>query len=162
VPEVITDTSPLQYLHQTNLLDLLPTLYGQIIMPQAVADELAQGREQGVLLPNLDSLSWLTLRQVAKLSLVPDLVNLGRGEREVLSLALTLPDTLVILDDALARNYARRLNLTVTGTLGVLLKAKQLGHIETIAPILKQLNALNFRIAQSTYAAVLKLANEGN
>jgi len=112
VPEVITDTSPIQYLYQTNLLNLLPTLYGQIIMPQAVADELAQGRKQGVLLPNPDSLCWMTLRQVTESILVPDLLNLGKGEREVLSLALTISDAVVILDDALARNYARQLNLT--------------------------------------------------
>ncbi|MBI4781959.1 MAG: DUF3368 domain-containing protein [Oscillatoriophycideae cyanobacterium NC_groundwater_1537_Pr4_S-0.65um_50_18] len=162
MPEVITDTSPIQYLYQTNLLNLLPALYGQIIMPQAVADELAQGRSQGVSLPDSDSLSWITLHQVAESMLVPDLPNLGRGEREVLSLALTMPNALVILDDALARKYARQLNLTVAGTLGVLLKAKQIGLIESIAPILDQLHALNFRIAQSTHAAVLKLAREGN
>ncbi|MBW4660490.1 MAG: DUF3368 domain-containing protein [Drouetiella hepatica Uher 2000/2452] len=160
--EVITDTSPIQYLHQTNFLNLLPALYGQIIMPQAVADELAEGRSQGVLLPDPDSLSWITLRQVSEPILVPDLPNIGKGEREVLSLALMMPDALVILDDALARNYARQLDLAFTGTLGVLLKAKQLGHVESIAPILDQLNALNFRVAQSTAAAVLKLANEGN
>jgi predicted nucleic acid-binding protein len=62
MPEVITDTSPIQYLYQTNLLGLLPTLYGQIILPQAVADELAQGQSQGVALPDPASLSWLTIR----------------------------------------------------------------------------------------------------
>ena len=44
MPEVITDTSPIQYLYQINQLNLLPTLYEQVKMPQAVADELAQGR----------------------------------------------------------------------------------------------------------------------
>jgi uncharacterized protein len=57
---------------------------GKFIMPQAVANELAQGRSQGVLLPDSDSLSWITLYQVTELILVPDLPNLGRGEREVL------------------------------------------------------------------------------
>lgn len=51
MPEVITDTSPIQYLHQINQLNLLPTLYAQIRMPQAVADELAQGRTQGISFP---------------------------------------------------------------------------------------------------------------
>jgi len=49
MPEVITDTSPLQYLYQLAQLDLLPTLYGQIRRPQAVAAELAQGLVQGYL-----------------------------------------------------------------------------------------------------------------
>lgn len=48
---LITDTSPVQYLHQIHQLHLLPTLYGQVKMPQAVADELAEGLAQGIVLP---------------------------------------------------------------------------------------------------------------
>jgi len=160
MPEVITDTSPIQYLHQINQLNLLPTLYAQIRMPQAVADELAQGRTQGISLPDPTSLRWITLCSVPSTILIPDLPNLGAGEREALSLATTIPDSLVILDDALARSYAQKLNTAMTGTLGVLLKGKQAGHIEAITPLLDQLSALNFRLAPATYAAVMKLANE--
>lgn len=160
MPEVITDTSPIQYLYQIAQLDLLPTLYGQIRMPQAVADELAQGLAQGISLPDPTSLPWITLCQVASSILIPDLLNLGAGEHEALSLATTIPDSLVLLDDALARSYAQQLNISMTGTLGVLLKGKQAGHIEAIAPLLDQLDALNFRLAPATRAVVLKLANE--
>lgn len=161
MPEAITDTSPIQYLYQTNLLDLLPTLYDQITMPQAVVDELDRGRAQGMV-PDTFSLAWITVRQVQASTLVPSLPNLGLGEREALTLAVTTPDSLVILDDALARGYARQLNVTFTGTLGVLLKAKQLGHIDAIAPVLDQLDALRFRLDKATRAAVLRLANEGS
>ncbi|MGA7935216.1 MAG: hypothetical protein WCA35_16830 [Kovacikia sp.] len=59
--------------------------------------------------------------------LIPDLQNLGAGEHEVLGLAVTIQNSLVILDEALARSYAQQLNISVTGTLGVLLKGKQAG-----------------------------------
>lgn len=160
MPEVITDTSPIQYLYQINQLNLLPILYGQVKIPQAVADELAQGRAQGIPLPAPDSLSWLTLYSVPSTVLVLEIPNLGAGEREALSLATTIPDSLVILDDALARTYAQQLNVRITGTLGVLLKAKQTGYVNAIAPILYELDTLNFRLAPATRAAVLKLANE--
>lgn len=111
MPEVITDTSPIQYLYQIAQLDLLPTLYGQIKMPQAVADELTQGLDQGISLPDSTSLSWIVLCQVPSSVLIPDIPNLGAGEREALSLATTIPDSLVILDDALARSYAQQLNI---------------------------------------------------
>ncbi len=75
-------------------------------------------------------------------------------------LAASLPDSTIILDDALARRYARELNLQLTGTLGVLLKAKQLGHLEAIAPVLERLDELRFRLDVATRAAVLKLAQE--
>jgi uncharacterized protein len=158
MPEVIADTSPIQYLYQIAQLDLLPTLYGQIKMPQAVVDELTQGRDQGISLPDPIVLSWITLCSVP--ILIPSIPNLGAGEREVLSLAITLPDALVILDDALARSHARQLNISITGTLGVLLKGKQSGYVKAIAPLLDQLDSLNFRLAAQTRAAVLKLANE--
>lgn len=160
MPEVITDTSPIQYLYQIAQLELLPTLYGQIKMPQAVADELAQGRDQGISLPDPSFLSWLTLHAVPPSILIPNLPNLGAGEREALSLAITIPGSLVILDDALARSYARQLNISITGTLGVLLKGKQSGYVEAIAPLLDKLTALNFRLPPATRAAALKLANE--
>jgi uncharacterized protein len=106
MPEVIADTSPIQYLHQTNLLDLLPTLYGRILIPQAVVEELCQGRKQGVVLPDPELISWIEIHQVSTSQLIPMIPNLGLGEREVISLAISLSDSLVILDDALARNYA--------------------------------------------------------
>ncbi len=93
-------------------------------------------------------------------SLIPDLPNLGAGEREALSLAITIPDSLVILDDALARSYAQQLNLSMTGTLGVLLKGKQSGYVGALTPLLDKLNALNFRLSPATRTAVLRLANE--
>ena len=162
MPEVITDTSPIQYLYQTNLLGLLPTLYGQIILPQAVADELAQGQSQGVALPDPASLSWLTIRPVQESIPALSVPELGAGEREALTLALEIPDSLVLLDDALARRYARQLNIIFTGTLGIILKAKQSGYIETVAPVLDQLDALGFRLDPGTRATVLKLAEESS
>lgn len=158
--EVIADTSPIQYLHQTGLLDLLPTLYSQVLVPQAVVDELRQGLLQGVELPDIERLPWLIVRQVPSDLLVPSLPNLGIGELEALSLARSLPDSTVILDDAFARQYARELDLRMTGTLGILLKAKHDGILDAIAPILDQLDTLKFRLASSTRSAVLRLAGE--
>jgi uncharacterized protein len=109
MPEVIADTSPIQYLYQTDLLDLLPTLYCQITIPQAVVHELAQGRTQGVNLPDPVSLSWISVCPVQESDLIPPLPDLGLGERE----AVTIPESLAILDDALARNYARQLGISI-------------------------------------------------
>lgn len=162
MPEAITDTSPIQYLHQTNLLHLLPNLYGTITMPQAVATELEQGRLQSIDLPDLASLDWLTIVQLQPSSPILQIPGLGAGEREVLTLATLIPDALALLDDGLARSHARQLGAHFTGTLGILLKAKQLGLIKAVQPTLDQLNQLNFRLAQSTYRSALRLAGELN
>ena len=68
------------------------------------------------------------------------------------------PDSVCVLDDALARQVARTLQLRITGTLGVLIDAKRAGIIPTVRPFLDQLQSLGFRLAGHTRAAVLKLA----
>jgi len=160
MPNVIADTSPIQYLYQTHLLDLLPKIYDSIILPQAVADELAAGLALGVPLPDLASLSWLEVRTTQINLALPEISGLGAGETEALALALEIEDSLVIVDDALARHYAKQLGIKFTGTLGILLKAKQLGELESLAPILAELEMLGFRLDSSTGIAVLKLAGE--
>jgi predicted nucleic acid-binding protein len=161
VPEVICDVSPIQYLHQTGLLDLLRLQYGTITIPEAVAVELREGTLRGVDLPAFEALGWIRIRQPAGGLLLPIVADLGAGEREVLALGTESPGSLLILDDALARQYARMLNLKLTGTLGVLLKAKEAGLLAALAPVLERLQQLRFRIDPETRQAVLRLAGEG-
>jgi predicted nucleic acid-binding protein len=164
VPEgdraVIADTSPLQYLFQAGLLELLPTLYGVVTIPEAVVRELAEGRARGVSLPDPSACPWIrvaAVRESAVLSLAP---NLGPGEREALALAAQTPGSLLLIDDALARRHARLLQFTFSGTLGVLLRAKASGHLVAVAPVLDRLDALRFRLDPLTRTQVLRLADE--
>jgi predicted nucleic acid-binding protein len=158
--EVICDTSPLQYLHQLELLHILPALSDGVIIPPAVVDELATGRDLGVNLPDPTELDWLTIRRPASAAALPLVTDLGPGETEVLMLALELPEVVAVLDDALARQVAETLNLRLTGTLGLLIDAKRAGLISAVRPLLDQLQALRFRLAIHTRIAVLKLADE--
>jgi uncharacterized protein len=160
MPEVIVDTSPLQYLHQLGLLDLLPDFYGEILIPESVVREIAAGRALGVELPELSTLRWIKVRRVVGLAVLPLVSDLGAGEREVLALALETGHPLVVLDDALARRVARRLDLTMTGTLGLLLKGKQSGRVARLESLLDRLEALNFRLDRETRLSVLRLAGE--
>ncbi|OFV87171.1 MAG: nucleic acid-binding protein [Acidobacteria bacterium RBG_16_68_9] len=160
MPEVIADTSPLQYLHQLGLLHLLPALYQRIIVPEAVVRELADGRARGVALPDQSALPWVTVRQPRERSLLALATDLGAGEREVLALAVETPGAIALLDDTIARRHARLLGVAFTGTLGVLLRAKASGQIAAIAPLLAHLDALRFRLDARTRAAVLTLAGE--
>ncbi len=161
MPEVISDTSPLQYLFQTECLNLLPALYGTVSVPDGVVDELAAGRAQGVMVPNPHELDWVEVRSAPHRSILPLAVDLGRGEREVLSLAVEHRDALALLDDGLARHFAKHLGIRFTGTLGVLLKAKAEGHLDAVLPIIDRLQLLGFWLAPATRAAVLELAEEG-
>lgn len=160
MPDIICNTSPIQYLHQLGLLHLLPPLADRITIPTAVAEELDEGRRLGVSLPDVGTLAWVTIRSPHSMPVLRLVTDLGPGETEVLALALETEDPIVILDDALARRAAEYLGLRLTGTLGVLLDAKRKGVIPQVAPVLSELHALNFRVAAQTRAAVLKLAGE--
>jgi predicted nucleic acid-binding protein len=71
-----------------------------------------------------------------------------------------MPDTLLILDDMKARRLARTLHLQLTGTLGVLIKAKQVGIIDAIKPILVKIQASHFHIADELIEEVLRISQE--
>lgn len=160
MPEVICDTSVLFYLHQLQLLHLLPALSGKVIVPPAVLAELAAARELNLDIPELEKMAWVVIRKPASVAALPLVTDLGPGESEVLALALESPDAVVIIDDALARRLAKTLGIRITGTLGVLLSAKRSGLIPLVAPILDALQRLQFRLSPATREAVLKIAGE--
>jgi predicted nucleic acid-binding protein len=160
MPEVIVNTSPLQYLYQTGLLELLPNYYRRVYVPEAVIDELERGRALGVSLPIVNHLSWVIVRKPQHPMLLPLASGLGAGESEVLALAEEITNATVVLDDRRARQYARLLNIKITGTLGILLKAKKTGGLPAVRPIIEQLQVLGFRVHAGTYKAVLRLAGE--
>ena len=101
--ELICDTSVVQYLHQVHLLHILPALGSPVVLPEAVVVELEQGRARGIDLPDLSALGWLTIRTASVRPLLSHAADLGPGESEVLWLALECPNSIAVLDDAVAR-----------------------------------------------------------
>ena len=85
---------------------------------------------------------------------------LDEGESEVIVLALEVKASLVLLDDREARLQAKRLGLRVTGTLGVLLRAKKLGLIKSLRDELNKLKETGFRISKSLEEEILNAAGE--
>lgn len=157
---VICNTSPLFYLHRLRHLDLLQKLYGRIVVPEAIVHELKTGRDRGEDAPDVEVLHWIEVRSVSVPDLIRLITDLGAGEAQVLALAIEHPGSLVILDDRLAREVAKLRNIRMTGTAGVILKAKQEGHISTVAPLLDRLIQLDFRLSDAVRTSILKLARE--
>jgi hypothetical protein len=158
--EVIADTSPIQYLFQLDLLDLLPRLYGGILVPPAVRDELERGRALGVQLPTVADLPWIQIIEPQTRVLLPLANGLGAGEIQVMALAKETAEHLALLDDRRARRFADALGVVYTGTLGVLLKAKRARLLEDLAPICDTLEHLGFRLSPAARHALLSLAGE--
>jgi predicted nucleic acid-binding protein len=140
---VIADTTPLRYLLVLGQADLLHRLFGQIVIPPAVAAESQHPRAPAALRAWMSTPpAWLEIRPTRQL---PDarLLRLDPGEREAILLAQELQADIVLMDDQDAREEAERRTLEVMGTLRVLELAAERGWIDLPA-LLTQLRAARF------------------
>jgi predicted nucleic acid-binding protein len=157
---VVSNTSPLLYLHQVGHLELLPRLYGRVLIPPAVRGELRAGAELGVAVPDIEALGWLQVQPLRDTTLLPVVIDLGSGEAEAIALGVANPGSLLILDDALGRRIAHLNGLTCTGTLGVLVKAKQQGLLPSVSPVIEALRSTTMYLSQTLIEMVLREAEE--
>jgi predicted nucleic acid-binding protein len=157
---IIANTSPLFYLHQVGHLGILRVLYGHIVIPPAVEAEIRAGSEAGLSVPDIAQAEWIEDKAVRSRQLVPVVVDLGPGEAEVLALGVECPGSLLILDDRLGRRVAHLNSLTYTGTLGVLIKAKQAGHVRSIRAIIQDLRGAGLWLTDDLVDMILEQANE--
>ena len=160
MPELICNTSPIQYLHQLGLLARLPVLADRVIVPAAVVEELATGRAVGIDLPESEAMEWMSVQSPSSSGVLPLVTDLGAGEKQVLALALERPGSVVVLDDLLARSFAEALSIPLTGTLGLLLDFKRVGVVEHVRSHLERLDRFGFRLDRRTRDSVLRLASE--
>jgi predicted nucleic acid-binding protein len=157
---VVCNTSPLLYLHQVSKLELLSQLYGTVIVPSAVERELRAGQERRIDAPVVADIDWISVRSVREKSGLRISVDLGPGEAEVIALGLELPGSLLILDDRLGRRIARLNGLAFTGMLGVLLRAKQAGLLDSIRPTLEKLETTTMWLPEDLVHSILVEAQE--
>lgn len=159
---VVSNSSPLIALSITNSLELLHALYGNIHIPQAVFDEVVirgAGRPGATAVANT---AWIVRQAPANHQTVAQLLSAGlnKGESEAIVLASEVSAGLLILDESHARMIARQRGLSVTGTLGVLIAAKNARVVAAIKPLLGQLTAAGFYLGPEIIARALQLAGE--
>ncbi len=155
-PPVVTNTTPLITLAGIELLDLLPTLYGEVWAPRIVLDECQVKAPPTE--PDLTQASWL--RVVDDVVIDPALPLLDAGEAAALTLAQTSGARLILLDERKARRIAVRMGLPVAGTLAVLLRAKQRGLIAAVHPYLIQMQGQGRRFRPDLITRLLEEAGE--
>jgi predicted nucleic acid-binding protein len=120
---VFSNTTPLIALSSIGQLDLLPRLFTQVHLVGEVIDECAVGGT--IAVPDLRSLPWVKEVKSTPVQYPTVLLELDKGEKHTLDMARKLNADWVVIDEKIGRNMAEYLGLKVTGTLGVLLKARQ-------------------------------------
>lgn len=153
MPVVVSNSSPLIALARIQRLDLVPAILHSILIPPAVAREIAPSVP---VLPH-----WVSVQApVGQPTVLMSRGRFGDGERETIALAVELRASAVLIDDRPARRVAEAAGLTVIGTLGLLLEAKRTGHIETVRAELDKLLNTSFFLSPQLYDLLLNMAGE--
>ncbi len=136
------NSTPLIALCKADQLDLLRRLYGEITVPKAVFDEVT--RKNDPVKKEVSAASWIHIEAVQDMKARRMYrAKLHDGEVEVMILAQEHEgEHLVVIDDNAARKTARFLGLTLTGTLGVLIKAKECGYLDSVMSVVRQMRSI--------------------
>ncbi|MBK7440260.1 MAG: DUF3368 domain-containing protein [Bacteroidetes bacterium] len=147
---IISDTSCFIILAKINELELLHQLYGEVYTTVEIAEEYDEPLPDWVVVVNIkDKL----VQQILEL-------QIDKGESSALTLALETPNCTLIIDDLKARKIALQLNIKITGTIGIIIKAKLNKIIPSIIPILNKIKETNFFISPELEFQALQEANE--
>lgn len=143
---VVSDTSGICYLLLIDQINVLPQLYGVVMIPQAVFDEL-RADESPTVVRNwiMQPPEWLVI-QTAGVSSDATLERLDPGEREAILLAEQLAADLVVLDDKAARRIALERSLRIIGLVGILRDAARAGLLD-LAATFERLREAGFWVA---------------
>ena len=155
--KVVANTTPLIALADIGQLELLRKLYGEIWIPEAVLDEIKTEPAK----TEVSSSEWIKIKEIFKTEDKQLFrAKLHAGEVEVMILADEVNADLLIMDDNAAKKTAKFLGMKVTGTLGVLVRAKKEGYLPMVKPSLDALISDGLFVSDKVYQYVLDAAGE--
>lgn len=157
---VVSDTSPVVCLAHLKHINLLQKLFGEVLIPSSVYNELLENS----IIDNffLQKNSFFKIKNPENNSLVKKLKEqLDVGESEAIALSIEEKPEFLLIDESLGREVALLYHLSIKGTLGILLLAKEKNLLLEIKPLIYKLQKeINFRIKPSLLQLVLQKANE--
>ena len=159
VKPVVVNSTPLVAFWAIGRLDILHSLFGEIVIPPAVREEFLS-TEKELRRKALRDESWIRVVELENPNRTGAFATLDEGEAQVLALADEQKASLVLIDERKARRYAERLKLPLSGTLGVLLLAKEEKIIPAIAPLLKAIQEAGLYLHEELVKQVLEMAGE--
>ncbi|MEN8157765.1 MAG: DUF3368 domain-containing protein [Bacteroidota bacterium] len=159
MPKVVSNTTPLISLLKLSRLDILKDLYGVIFIPTAVFQEIEAGKSKKYY-KDLSEIEWINIVGIQDKQAVKYFLDLDSGEAEAIVLATEINADLIVLDEKLGRFHAKHADLKVTGTMGLLIKAKKQGLIKELKPLLQELVNKDVWISEKLIEEILNQAGE--
>ena len=160
---VVADTGPLIALARGGHLQLLQTLYEEIIIPPAVHTELClgSGRPGSKRLADAFGQGWLQVKRLSAsaTSTLDELtLILDPCEAEAIVLAEEMDCRFLLIDERKGRAVARRRGVPIAGIAGVLLAAKKHGFIDEVLPLVKDLEQIGYRMSPALVSEIARRA----
>lgn len=161
--KIVSNTGPIIGLAKVGLLFILNRLGSEVVIPPMVhkelfgktggeSDQIEKALKEFIRVKDVGQTDGATQNAVS---------DLDEGERQVLSLASSMGrDVLVLMDDRAGRQVASRLNISVSGVVGLLLLAKEEGIVEKIAPLLEELRTGGYWLSDEVIKVSKKIAGE--
>jgi predicted nucleic acid-binding protein len=138
--KVVSNTTPLIALSKISKLHLLRDLYNIIIIPTAVYEEYQNGKDKDFYV-DISRIDWIKIIAIESQKASEYILDLDRGEAEAIVLAEEMNADLLLMDEISGRQYARLKSLKITGTIGVLLKAREKKLIPAVIPLAMELRS---------------------
>lgn len=155
---IVSDTTAISNLVQIGEIDLLPKIYGEVTIPSGVYDELLVLADLDIPIDKVLASNWLSIRTVEATDLYRDLLTeLDMGEAESIALAIELQADYLLIDEKKGRKIALEKNLQIIGTLGIIIEAKKLGHVDNIQQKMDDLRNIGFWISEQLYQYVREI-----
>lgn len=147
---IIADTSCLILLEKIEELPLLHQLYNEVCITEEIAHEFGSNLPTWIKIVDASDKKYQKIIEA----------SVDIGEASAIAFAIEQEDCLLIMDDFKGRKFAKQLGINVTGSLGVILHAKQLGIIQSIKNVLEKVNSTNFRLPAELIEQVIKESGE--
>ena len=147
---IISDTSCLILLDKIEMLDLLKLLSSQVYITSTIKAEFGKDLPDWISVKNPKDTHYQQILEV----------DLDKGEASAIALSLDLDSAILIIDDLKGRKMAQRLGLRFSGTLGLIIKARQTGKIDSVRPIIDKIKQTNFRFSESLLGEVIQICKD--
>ena len=152
--KVVSNSSPLIFLSAIGMLDLLKAEFGEILVPEAVYEEVTSNELKGS--NEVKHAEWIKVQTIKNIEMLSFLPMLDRGEESAIVLAMEQEADLVLLDDLAGRRAAMMQGLNVMGTLGFLKAMNRKGRIKNFKDVLDCLQKYGFWMNADLYKRMLE------
>lgn len=160
INRVIINSSPLIVLFKSKQAELLPQLFAEILVPSGVFEEVTAAGNMDTAARELPSVSWI--KRVGVSAIAPEVAawDLGKGESQVLSLAMKTENCVAIVDDRAARRCGQVLDIRTIGTGGLLILAKRRGIIDSVSSRIEALRDAGLWLSENVVNLLKQQAGE--